>query len=146
MFLPTSECCCLVSIASVSLGMRSFSSTSGSVAYRSGHIYNLTLIVLGLRAAENCIAHRKLGSNWMWICEPVRPLFHLIYFTVKFCVHQYIRGGTGPSAQRHWRKECDKSQPDLQLPQEQDVQKDQGEFLLRLQLCSLIPSVLMFSQ
>lgn len=72
------------------------------------------------------------------MCDLVRPLFHSVYLMVKFCVHQHIRGRTGPSAQWHWRKKCDKSQPDLQLPQEQDVQKDQGEFLFSLPSYSIL--------
>lgn len=74
----------------------------------------------------------------LWVCELVRPLFYSVYLMVNFCLHQYIRGRTGPSAQWHWRKKCDKSQPDLQLPQEQDVQKDQGEFLFILLSCSVV--------
>lgn len=68
----------------------------------------------------------------LWVCDLLRSLFHSVYSMVKFCVHQYIGGRAGPSAQWHRRKECDKSEPDLQLPQEQDVQKDQGEFLFIL--------------
>lgn len=43
------------------------------------------------------------------------------------CVFQYLGGGAWTSAERHRGQERDKSQPDLQLPQEQDVQKDKGE-------------------
>lgn len=42
-------------------------------------------------------------------------------------VLQYIRGRAWTSADRHRGEECDQSQPNLQLPQKQDVQKDQGK-------------------
>ncbi len=69
---------------------------------------------------------QNVWTDKPYVCSCLRIKLNVCVL-VCVCVYQHIRGRAWPPAERHWGEKYDKSQPDLQLPQEQDVQKDQGE-------------------